>query len=247
VGTLLFEQDNAPDVANLLGFANPQENVAEADFLSYSPGDFAASFSPFLISMGSCIVTPATNAAPTALNSGGLTVTAGGTSTTIQPQGSGEYLTGVPFESSYTFAGAGGADVGAFKATVTPPSPALVWPQMSSTTSVVRSQGVTVTWTGGAPNTAVVISGESAASLGNYDITQFFFCLAPVAAQKFTVPASILLSLPATPTFPIVSQAYLGISNSTNPIAFSANGIDLGFAAAMILDFTGLGTGFYYQ
>jgi uncharacterized protein (TIGR03437 family) len=248
VGTLLFEQDNAPDVPNLLGFANPQENVAEADFLSYSPGDFAASFSPFLISMGSCIVTPATNASPTPLDPGtGLTVTAGGKSSTIGPQGDGEYLTGVPFESSYTFAGTGGSDVGAFNAAVTVPSPALVWPQMSSLQSVVRSQGVTVTWTGGAPNTAVVISGESAASLGNFDITQFFFCLAPVAAQKFTVPASILLSLPATPTFPIVSQAYLGISNSTNPIAFSASGIDLGFAAAMILDFTGLGTGFYYQ
>ncbi len=99
----------------------------------------------------------------------------------------------------------------------------------------------------GRPQYAVVISGESAAVLGNFNITRSFFCLAPVAAQKFTVPASILLSLPATPTSPVVSTAYLGISNSSNPVAFSAGGIDLGFAAAMIFDFTGLGTGFYYQ
>jgi uncharacterized protein (TIGR03437 family) len=104
-----------------------------------------------------------------------------------------------------------------------------------------------VTWTGGAPNTAVVISGQSAAVLGSFNITQSFFCLAPAAAQKFTVPASILLSLPSTPTSPIVSQAYLGIGNSSNPITFSASGIDLGFAAALIFDYTGLGTGFYYQ
>jgi len=156
-------------------------------------------------------------------------------------------LTGVPFASNYSFAGTGGNDIGAFSATVAVPSPTLVWPQMSSTQTVVRSQGVTVTWTGGAPNTAVVISGESAAVLGNFNITRSFFCLAPVAAQKFTVPASILLSLPATPTSPVVSTAYLGISNSSNPVAFSAGGIDLGFAAAMIFDFTGLGTGFYYQ
>jgi len=248
VGTLLFEQDNAPDVPNLLGFANPQENIAEADFFSYSPGDFAASFSPFLLSLGSCMVTPVTNAQPTALNPGsGLTVTASGAASTIRPEQAGQYLTGVPFASSYTFAGTGGADVGAFSTSVTVPSPALVWPQMSSLTSVVRSQGVMVTWTGGAPNTAVVISGESAAVLGNFNISRSFFCLAPVAAQKFTVPASILLSLPSTPTVPITSMAYLGIGNSSNPIVFSASGIDLGFAAALIFDYTGLGTGFTFQ
>jgi hypothetical protein len=118
---------------------------------------------------------------------------------------------------------------------------------MKTLTSVVRSQGVTVTWSGGAPNTAVVISGNSAAVLNNVNISRSFFCLAPVAAQKFTVPASVLLSLPSTPTFPITSQAYLGISNSTNPIMFTTSGLDLGFAAAMIWDNTGVGTGFTFQ
>jgi hypothetical protein len=119
---------------------------------------------------------------------------------------------------------------------------------MSSLQSVARSQGVTVTWSGGAPNTAVVISGSSAVVLGNFNITQSFFCLAPVSAQKFTVPASVLLSLPATPTYPIgASSAYQGLSNSSNPILFSANGIELGLAAAMIYDSTGLGSSFTYQ
>jgi hypothetical protein len=42
-------------------------------------------------------------------------------------------------------------------------------------------------------------------------------------------------------------MAYLGLSNSSNPIMFSANGIELGFAAAMIYNNTGLGTGPTYQ
>jgi len=45
----------------------------------------------------------------------------------------------------------------------------------------------------------------------------------------------------------LVSQAYLGIGNASNPITFSASGIDPGFAAALIFDYTGLGTGFYYR
>jgi uncharacterized protein (TIGR03437 family) len=244
VGTLLFEQDNQPNVTNILGFAVPTENVAEADFLRYSPGDFIASFSPFLISMGSCMVSPAINPQPAGLDAGAVTVSGGGKTSSLNLEGPGQFLAGVPVASSYTFAGSGGNDVGAFSASVTVPSPALVWNQMNSLTSVVRSQGVTVTWTGGAPNTAVVISGQSAASLGAFDITRSFFCMAPVSAGKFTVPASVLLSLPTTPAG---SQSYLGISNSTNPITFSASGIDLGFAAAMIFDNSGLGTGFIFQ
>ena len=248
VGALLFEQDNQPNVPNILGFSIPTENIAEADFLRFSPGDFNASFSPFLLSLGSCMVTPVTNANPTALDPGtGLTVSGGGSSSSFHAEQAGQYLTGVNPASSYTFAGTGGNDVGAFSAQVTVPSPALVWNEMSSLTSVVRSQGVTVTWSGGAPNTAVVIAGNSAAVLGNVNISRSFFCLAPVAAQKFSVPASILLSLPATPTFPIASQAYLGVSNSTNPTMFTASGLDLGFAAAVIWDNTGLRTGFTFQ
>jgi hypothetical protein len=248
VGALLFEQDNQPNIPNILGFSVPTENVAEADFLRFSPGDFNASFSPFLISMGSCMVTPVTNASPAALDPGaGVTVSAGGSSSSLRLEHPGQFLTGVNLASSYTFAGTGGTDVGAFSAQVTVPSPALVWHEMTTLSSVVRSQGVTVTWAGGAPNTAVVISGNSAAVLNKINISRSFFCLAPVAAKKFTVPASVLLSLPATPTSPIVSQAYLGISNSTNPIMFTASGLDLGFAAAMIWDNTGLGTGFTFQ
>jgi hypothetical protein len=44
-----------------------------------------------------------------------------------------------------------------------------------------------------------------------------------------------------------VVQSAFGILTVNNPITFSASGIDLGFAAALIFDYTGLGTGFYYQ
>jgi hypothetical protein len=248
VGVLLFEQDNQPNIPNILGFSNPTQNIAEADFFQYSPTDFNEAFSPFPISMGSCMVTPVINPKVTPLDPGtNLTAAGGGATTTIRPEHLGQFLAGVPLGASYTFSGGGGADIGSFSANITVPAPALVWNEMTTMRSVNRSQGVTVTWSGGIPGTAVVISGQSAAVLNGINITQSFFCLAPVSAQKFTVPASVLLSLPATPTSPITSMAYLGISNSTNPVSFTASGIDLGLAAGLIFDYSGLGTGFVYQ
>jgi hypothetical protein len=74
---------------------------------------------------------------PTALDAGtGLTVSGGTTSNSLRLEHAGQYLTGVSLASSYTFSGTGGNDVGAFSASVTVPSPALVWNEMTSLKSV---------------------------------------------------------------------------------------------------------------
>jgi hypothetical protein len=61
---------------------------------------------------------------------------------------------------TYTATGPGGADVGAFLASLNLPPP-LVWTNMSSISTIVRANGQNVTWTGGDPNGTVTISGFS--------------------------------------------------------------------------------------
>jgi hypothetical protein len=121
---------------------------------------------------------------------------------------------------SYTFKGTGGKDVGAFTVTLNYTSP-LVWTNMNAITSVTRSSGVSVTWTGGASGTYVIISGSATSTAA----TASFTCLAPVSAGQFTVPSYVLLALPA-------GSGSLSLENATTPVSFTATGLDLGIALA---------------
>ena len=94
--------------------------------------------------------------------------------------------------------GSGGPDVGAFTTQINVPPP-LVWSNMSSITSIDRSQSLTITWTGGDPQGIVSISGSSNIATSTEITTAQFNCTAPVAAQQFTIPASVLLALPPQP------------------------------------------------
>ena len=68
-----------------------------------------------------------------------------------------------------------------------------------SITSVNRSQGLTVQWSGGNPTTqAVAIIGYSSNPATN--VSGAFACLSSMAAQSYTVPSSYLVNLPATPS-----------------------------------------------
>ncbi len=101
---------------------------------------------------------------------------------------------------SYMVSGPGGADVGAFSQTVNIATP-LTWTN-SSITTVNRSAGQVITWTGGDPSSEVVIDGFSLVLGTNPDgsdsVGGFFYCVAPQSAGQFTVPAVVLLSLPAS-------------------------------------------------
>jgi uncharacterized protein (TIGR03437 family) len=120
--------------------------------------------------------------------------------------------------------GSGGKDVGHFNASLTLP-PAFTWANASSITSVTRSQGVNVTWTGGAAGTYVNISGESSATISGRSVAVSFTCQAPVSAGQFTVPVPVLLALPA-------GTGSLDVGNYTNPKTFTATGLDLGYLSA---------------
>jgi uncharacterized protein (TIGR03437 family) len=116
--------------------------------------------------------------------------------------------------------GSGGKDVSHFNTTLTLPA-AFTWSNASSISSVTRSQGANVTWTGGASGTYVNITGGSTATINGKSVTVTFVCLAPVAAGQFTVPVPVLLSLPA-------GTGSLSVGDYTNQQLFTATGLDLG-------------------
>jgi hypothetical protein len=133
----------------------------------------------------------------------------------VPQQGQPDYLE----PGSYRVIGPGGADVGAFNATITVPQ-SLVWTNIDATNTVVRSAGQTVNWSGGDPNGFVNITGFAT---GN-NITAGFFCLERVSARTFTVPSYVLLNLP-----PTTGQAIglMSLSGSTiAPITPVPSGLD---------------------
>jgi hypothetical protein len=100
----------------------------------------------------------------------------------------------------YTLNSAGGADVGAFNSKITLASPLTVTGGLP--TSVTRSAGLTLNWTGGNASDLVEIVGSSSTSTGTGASTVVtsttFICLTTAGQRTFTVPASILNQLPAT-------------------------------------------------
>lgn len=117
--------------------------------------------------------------------------------------------------------------VGAFQASITL-GPPLEWTNMNAITSVTRSQGLTVTWSGGDPSSYVVISGQSGASPAQLT---GFQCSAPISAGSFTVPGFILDTLSANGAPGNASATgSLIVQNYTPNQTFAAPDLDYGIA-----------------
>jgi hypothetical protein len=129
----------------------------------------------------------------------------------------------------YTVTGAGGPDVGAFTTSLDLP-PLLAWTNQESITSVDRASGLTITWTGGDPDSAVLIQGTSTIGAGTSSrAVGTFACLAPVSAGSFTVPSTVLLTLPASGTQPGGNPtSSLLVGSTVKPVVFQGSGIDFG-------------------
>jgi hypothetical protein len=126
---------------------------------------------------------------------------------------------------AYTITGPGGTQVGAFTAQFNNPAP-LTWTNRDAVTAVNRSQGVTVTWSGGDPSSYANISGASFTAGG---VGASFMCIERVAAGRFTVPPAVLLALP--PSAGDI-PGFLLVGSTTNPSRFNANGLDAGYIVA---------------
>ncbi|HUK17389.1 MAG TPA: hypothetical protein VLW65_13285 [Bryobacteraceae bacterium] len=177
----------------------------------------------------------------TPLNAG--TINVGGAATTSMAYQNGFYsaisstgglipATGGTFNFTN---GSGGPDIGALSgASITLGAP--LTSNVSTISTVTRANGQTVTWTGGTAGTYVIIWGDSISQVGTSTtafVGAYFWCTAPQSAGSFTVPASVLLSLPPTGTLtesgisiPIAS--FLTVSNTSNPVSFTAPNLDQG-------------------
>jgi uncharacterized protein (TIGR03437 family) len=210
--------------------------TASAQFASILGTSLFAYLDNALPSLGSCVVYQQPTEPPPLNNPFNLQGLLPGTILVTGPNGtqalnavpSGPGLYGGTFTSGFipptggpfTFAGQGGSDVEAFNAALNFPNP-LFWTNASAASAITRSQGVTVNWTGGDPDTYVQITG-SATTVG---VTVSFTCDAPVSPATFTVPAAVLLALPA-------ASGGIAVDNFTLPTSFSATGLDFGFAAS---------------
>jgi uncharacterized protein (TIGR03437 family) len=134
---------------------------------------------------------------------------------------------------NYLITGPGGKDVGPISTNITLP-PALTWTNASSISTVTRANGQLITWTGGDPAGSVDISGYSALINGNSELVAGFECTAPTSAGQFTIPAVVLLSLPASAagSSPIPTGS-LGVGAVSAQKSFTATGIDIGYLSAI--------------
>ncbi len=188
------------------------------------------------LSLGSCIVILGGGSGgagtSTGLDAGAsIGFTGGGISTSLkeQPMSVGNYFdqltTPLMAGSAYTFTGTGGKDVGPFTVTVTFPDP-INWTNEGSISTVTESQGQLITWTGGAPNTYVYITGASSTSpASGASVSATFACVIPVADQQFTIPSYVLEALPK-------ASGNLAVFNDAPGVNFTATGIDGGRAQA---------------
>jgi len=188
------------------------------------------------VSLGSCVTQVSAGGNGGSGGPSGFTGLDAGTTVTLTPPGAaalsltlakagsyGANISSVPPGSYALTDGAGGKDIGAFSVTFAGP-PALIWTNQS-TTSIVRSQGFKVTWTGGDVNSYVDIVGQSQATSsgpGNANGASFD-CQAPAASGSFTIPASVLLALPANS-----GQVFVTANENTQTLTIP--GADEGFA-----------------
>lgn len=180
-------------------------------------------------SQGSCIVIPPEQGS--IFNQ--LSILDAGTSIQLNAPGGNQALTtgngpgyggklplGPLAQGAYTFTGTGGNDIGKFTASVNVQG-ALSVTNSAALNNVTRSQGVTVTWSGGFAGGDVQVSGDVGDQYGSIR----YYCHAPSSAGQITVPPYILLAIPAGP-------GELVVQNTTPPQSITATGVDFGIAVA---------------
>jgi len=133
------------------------------------------------------------------------------------------------FPGTFSLGIPGGANV--LNATVNGTLPSmLTWTNRTAISTINRANGLTVTWTGGNPAQDVAVIYVVA----NHDPSNssaVAVCLASVTAGTFSLPASILASLPATPSTAQRTAAWIGVGSAPlrNPGMFTTGGLDGGF------------------
>jgi uncharacterized protein (TIGR03437 family) len=168
----------------------------------------------------------------TPLDAGTVTVTSNGSTMTLAKQSSGTYrvnlasgfLTGTVSVTN----GNGGADVMGFTANTTAHS-GFTWTNSAAVSTINRSHGQEIDWSGEAANSFVTITGlsETVDPVTLVPALTAFTCLEDASKEKFTIPPSVLLAIPQTST-QTPGSGTLEVGNSTAPGPFTAMGLDFG-------------------
>lgn len=121
-------------------------------------------------------------------------------------------------DGAYTISAPGGTagaanTFSAFTANATFPPP-IVWTDQTTITTVNRSQGLTVNWTGSDPYSFVLIEASTTSS-DNFDLSVdvSVTCTARASDRTFTIPAYLLSAMPATPSLGAGLLRIQGISS----------------------------------
>jgi uncharacterized protein (TIGR03437 family) len=134
--------------------------------------------------------------------------------------------TGTIVAGKYTLTGAGGSGsnaVGSFSTSITLGTPLTITGGLPST--VTRSQGLPLSWTGGNSTDGVEIIGYSGTSTGTgtsaVTTATEFICTTTAGAGSFTVPASVLTQLPPTPAAAANGSGSLAVYSGPAPATFA--------------------------
>lgn len=154
-----------------------------------------------------------------------ITLNGSGGDSKYNLSGGGNFIT----PGTYTVSGAGGADVKSFTGTIVIPQPPAMTsptPDSANPASVTRANGMPVTWAGGSSSAYITLNGQSATD-NTFNTGAAFQCtLANSGSSTFTVPAYVLLALPAG------SFAGFDFRPGALPVNFSASGLSLGILMA---------------
>ena len=239
----------------VLDFIAEGDTSADAAFAQFTNIQFAVRQPGTAVSFNDCTVLNFTNATfpttglPTPIVPNTIKATALDAGPSIElttPSGSGfgnqtlafqngsygiDGLTGMgSLKGTYTFTGAGGADVGAFTAQVTWPGGGggFNFTTPGNAGSVTRANGLTVAWNQPSntdPDEFVQVYGF--AFVPNLPFGAEYVCNVPLSAQQFAIPPAVLLALPSQASLGAMPQAVLEVNLIiTKP--FSAPGIDVG-------------------
>ena len=173
--------------------------------------------------------------APGASLDAGAQLSIGSVSAARSPDDARFYIAGTPATLSpplqYTISAPGGADVGAFTATL-PFGPPPLWTNQTQLQTVVRANGVTLTWAPDGSSNQILLAGQSTDV--PTDSTGLFICIANQGDGQFTVPDYILSSLPPTvsQTTPNVGLMFVGEFGSGGSVP-ATTGLTTGFAVSL--------------
>lgn len=247
VGAVSLSRVGTSITVPFLGSITTNADLGAATFTRFTPQQLDATANPFgTAQIGSCTVSyykgsssssvdpllPKTLDAGSAIGVNG----AGGSkslakSVTAGQIGYGGLLssatTGYLDPGTFTATGPGGPEVGGFSASVTIPAN-MNWTNQSIT-DVTRANGQLITWTGGDPSGQVMISGTSSNGAATDSVGAGFICFAKSSDNQFTVPAQVLLALPASATVSGVPTGSLLVGTYGAPKSFTASGLDAGY------------------